>query len=67
MTNVHVLSGFAVRVRHGYYSRRKLVATGTVIIALTAIGQEIALACGTKPTKITGSEKLLMQLSQIYD
>ena len=40
---------------------------GTVIGAITAIGQEIALACGTNPTKIAGSKRLLPQLSQILD
>jgi hypothetical protein len=65
---VRVLTGFAARVVcQGYYGRGKRVATGTVIGTITAIGQEIALACGTNPTKITGSKKLLPWLSQIFD
>jgi hypothetical protein len=35
--------------------------------AITAVGQEIALASGCNPTKLTGSEKLIPQLQQIYD
>ena len=51
----------------GLYGRGKRVAAGTVVGAFTAVGQEIALACGTNPTKITGSKRLLPQLSQILD
>ncbi len=66
-TKVRVLTGFAARVWHRYYGRGKRVVTGTVVGALTAVGQEIALACGDNPTKVTGSKKLLPRLSQIYD
>jgi hypothetical protein len=66
-TKVHVLTGFTARVRRGLYRRGKCIATGTVVGALTAVGQEIALACGETPTKVTGSNKLLPRLSQIYD
>jgi hypothetical protein len=53
MTKVRVLTGFAARVRRGLYGRGKRVATGTVVGALTAVGQEIALVCGENPTKVT--------------
>jgi hypothetical protein len=66
-TKVRVLTGFAARVRHGFYGRGKCVAAGTVVGALTAVGQEIALACGENPTKVVGSNKLLPRLLQIYD
>jgi hypothetical protein len=66
-TKVRVLTGFAARVGHGYYGRGKRVAAGTVVGALTAIGQEIPLACGDNPTKVMGCDKLLPRLSQIYD
>jgi hypothetical protein len=36
-----------------------------VVGALTAVGQEIALACGKNPTKVIGSKKLLPRLQQI--
>ncbi len=66
-TRVHVLTGFAARIRRGAYGRGKRVQAGTVVGALTAVGQEIALACGENPTKVIGSEKLLPQLQQTYD
>ena len=66
-TKVRVLTGFAARVRQGSYGRGKRVAAGTVIGALTAVGQEISLACGTNPTKIAGSERLLPRLAQTLD
>jgi hypothetical protein len=66
-TKVRVLTGFAARVRHGFNGRGKRVAAGTVVGTLTAVGQEIALACGENSTKVVGSNKLLPQLLQIYD
>ena len=66
-TKVRVLTGFAARIRQGFYGRGKRVAAGTVVGAITAVGQEIALACGTNPTKMTGSERLLPGLSQILN
>jgi hypothetical protein len=67
MTKVPVLTGFAARVRRCLYGRGKQVQTGTVVgAALTAVGQEIVLACGKNPTKVTGSKKLLPKRQQIY-
>ena len=40
---------------------------GTVIGALTSIGQEIALAWGENPTKLRGSDKMLPRLQQMYE
>ena len=56
-TKVRVLTRFAARVQHGHYGRGKQVATGTVLGALTANRQEIALACGTNPTKNHGKRQ----------
>ncbi len=54
MTKVRVLTpGFTARVNRGLNRRGKRVQTGTVIGALTAIGQVITLTCGENPTKIT--------------
>jgi hypothetical protein len=61
-TRVRVLTGFAAHVRHGAYGRGKRVQAGTVVGALTAVGQEIALACGENPTKVLGSDKILPRL-----
>lgn len=36
-------------------------------MALTAVGTEIALACGDNPTKLNGSDKLLPCLSQMLE
>ena len=66
-TRVRALTGFAARVRQGYYGRDKRVPTGTVIGAIMAIRQEIALVCGTNPTKVTGREKLLPRIAQTLD
>lgn len=40
---------------------------GTVIGAIMAIRQKIALACGDNPTKLMGSDKMLPRLQQMYD
>jgi hypothetical protein len=61
-TRVRVLTGFAARLRRGAYGRGKRVQAGTVVGALTAVGQEIALACGENPTKVLGSDKILPRL-----
>ncbi len=66
-TKVRVLTGFPARVCRGLYGRGKQAQTETVLGALIATGQEIALACGENPTKVTGSKKLLPRLQQIYD
>jgi hypothetical protein len=51
---IHLLSGFAAQVRTGLWSRKpsKNCAVST---ALTSVGQTIALACDSNPTKVTGS------------
>ena len=64
---VCVLKGFAGRVRTGYYGRGKQVQAGSVSSAITAVGQAIALATNTNPTKIVGSDKLLPRLQQMLD
>jgi hypothetical protein len=38
-----------------------------VVGTLTAVGQEITLACGKNPTKVAGSKELLPRLQQIYN
>ncbi len=62
-----MLTGFAARVRRGCYGRGKRVQTSTVSSAITAVGQEISLACEINPTKISGSDKLIPRLQQTYD
>ena len=67
VTHIRVLTGFATRVWRGCYGRGKQVQTSTVCGAITAVGQEIALACEINPTKIMGSDKLLPHLQQTND
>ncbi len=64
---LHALTGFAGLVRRGAYGQGKWVQAGTVIGALTSIGQEIMLACGENPTKLVWSDKCLPWLQQMYD
>ena len=64
---VRLLIGFVGRVRTGYYCQGKQIQAGSVSSAITAIGQAIALATNTNPTKIVGSDKLLPRLQQMLD
>jgi hypothetical protein len=64
---VCLLTGFAGRVRTGYYGQGKQIQAGSVSSALTAVGQAIALATNTNPTKIVGSDKLLPCLQQMLN
>ncbi len=64
---VCLLKGFAGRVQTGCYGQGKQVQVGSVSSATTAVGQAIALATNTNPTKIVGSDKLLPRLQQILD
>lgn len=62
---VQVLTGFAAYVHTGDAKWDGMVTTQTVTMALMAIDQAIALAVGSNPTKLLGSNKLLPELSQI--
>ena len=66
-TTVRLLTGFAARVRSGYYGRKKQVGAGTVSKALTAVGQTIAMERGVNPTKLAQSKDLLPQLAQTVE
>ena len=61
------LSGFAARVRAGYYGRGHKITAAAVASAISAIGATIALATGCNPTKLDNSDKLLPRLSQMLD
>ena len=47
---VRLLTGFAGRVRTGYYGQGKQIQAGSVSSAITSVGQAIALATNTSPT-----------------
>jgi hypothetical protein len=64
---VCLLKGFARRIRTGYYGRGKQVQARSVSSTITAVGQAIALATNTNPTKIMGSDKLLPRRQQMLD
>jgi hypothetical protein len=64
---VRLLTGFAGQVCTGYYGQGKQIQAGSVSSAITAVGQAIALATNTNPTKILGSDKLLPRLQQMLD
>jgi hypothetical protein len=66
-TKVRLLTGFAARVRSGYYGRRKQVAAGTVSKAIMAVGQMITMERGVNPTKLENSKDLLPQLAQTLE
>jgi hypothetical protein len=62
------ITGFAARVRiGGFVGRRRVVKADTVSTAISAIGKEIALACGVNPTKLKYSEKSLPRIAQMLD
>ena len=59
---IRALSGFAQLVREGFYGRGAEVQCSTVNSAITAVGQTIAMVCGTNPTKIEGQDKFLLAI-----
>ena len=64
---VRCLTGFAARVRTGYFGRGNQVRAGTVSGAISAVGKTISLAFGFDPTKEQGSDKRLARLGQMVD
>ncbi len=64
---IRLLSGFTARVRTGHYGNGKQIKNCTVSSAITAVGQTIALACDSNPTKVVGSEHLLPHLQIMLD
>lgn len=63
---VRTLSGFAGRVRTGYYGRNRQITAPSVTSSLTAVGTTIALAFGNNPTKMAGAQdKMIPRLAQM--
>ena len=54
-TKIRTITGFAARVKRGYFEYRRQVTAGIVSSALTAIGQAGAMDTGVNPLKIMGS------------
>jgi len=67
LERVRALSSFAGRVRSGALGRGRKVQANTVVSAISAVGQTIALDYGVNPTKQDGSEKFLLRLQIIVD
>ncbi len=65
--HIWLISGFVAQVRSGYYGNGSQVKNCIVSSALTAVGQTIALACDSNPTKVRGSERLLPHLQIMLD
>jgi hypothetical protein len=59
---IRSLTGFAQRVRTGYYGQGRQVQAPTVTGAITAVGQTISMAVGDNQTKVLGSDKFLPAL-----
>ncbi len=66
-TRVRCLTGYAQRVRTGFFGHGRQVQGTTVSQAITAIGQTIALAQNVNPTKVEGSNKFLPALQVVLD
>jgi hypothetical protein len=64
---VRLLSGFTARVRKGYYGYGNQVKNCTVSSTITVVGQTIALACNSNPTKVIGLERLLPCIQIMLD
>ena len=62
-TCLGAVSGFTGRIKTGYYGHGRKVGTGTVSVALTAIGQKISMDRPNSPLKMNGSDKLLHPLA----
>ena len=64
---VRAITGFAGRLRTGFYGRGRQITAPAVNSSITAIGTEIALATGTNPTKMNGGlDKLIPRLAQMF-
>ena len=64
---VRALTVFGAAVRQGLYGNGKQTACGTVSTAISAVGQEIAMAGGKEynPVKIIGTDKFLHPIDRM--
>mmetsp|Transcript_12197 Transcript_12197/g.20083 ORF Transcript_12197/g.20083 Transcript_12197/m.20083 type:complete len:482 (+) Transcript_12197:2086-3531(+) len=61
------LTGFAARVRSGFYGRGRKIQADSARSAITAIGQTISLDTGVNPTKEDNGTKILFPLRLMFD
>ncbi|KAL7458421.1 hypothetical protein ACHAWC_009998 [Mediolabrus comicus] len=66
-SKARMLTGFAARVRAGFYGRGREVKADTTSAAITAIGQAVSLEHGVDPTKEEASTKRLFPLQVMLD
>jgi hypothetical protein len=59
-----LLTGFAARVRDGGFGNRGKVKGDTVATALSAVGTEITMVCGSNPLKVAGSNNYIPRVDQ---
>ena len=64
---IRALGGFAARIRTGYYGHGNEIRAGSVSSALSAVGTTNAMANGSNPIKVHGSDKLAPRLEQMMD
>ena len=57
--------GYGACIRSGYFGKGKQVQASTVTIAITAVGKKIAMDTNTNPTKLVGSEQLIMCIQEL--
>ncbi len=67
ITRIRCLTGFAQRVRSGFFGHGRQVQSATVSQAITAIGQTIEMARNVNPTKIMGADKFLPAVQVLLD
>lgn len=66
-TRARVLTGFAARVRSGFYGRGRQIKAESARGAITAVGQTISLDAGINPTKEEHGTKLMFPVRLVLD
>jgi len=61
------LTGFAARVRQGFYGRGRKILSDSARGAITAIGQTISLDTGINPTKEEHGQRLIFPIRLMMD
>ena len=64
---IRSISGFAGRVKTGFFGYSREVGSSTVRTALTAVGQKISMDRGYNPLKLNGSDKYLYPLQRMLE
>lgn len=62
-----MLTGFAARVRSGFFGRGRKIQSDSARSAITAVGQTISLDTGLNPTKEDNGQRLLFPIRQMMD